>query len=268
MTREEELIQVKTIVKKKLKDAPSGTLIVKKNKKCSKYYRRSASSKQETYLGKKDESLIKGLQEKLYYTELLKATENELKALTKIKRIQEKIVTFENIFLNTPENKRTLIRPFNSCKEEELKLKIERECKLLKGTLNDRKGIEKSIQLTTLNGERVRSKSELIIADRLKIAGIPYVYEAKQLLVDEEAGDYEVWFPDFQTFNAKTGEKYYWEHFGMMDNPDYCASSQFKLETYAKYGIIQGKNLIVTTESSKHSLNTDYIDCLINQFLK
>ena len=76
------------------------------------------------------------------------------------------------------------------------------------------------------------------------------------------------WHPDFRVQNARTGRLYYWEHFGMLDNPDYCANSQNKLELYAKYGYFPGENLITTSESSGHGLNLDYVDCLIEKYLK
>ncbi len=172
------------------------------------------------------------------------------------------------MFCNIPESKKTLIQPFVSPETEDVKTLIAKERKYWEKEMLDRRGVDRNLQLVTLNGERVRSKSELIIADRLKSAGIPYYYERKFTFYNEENRDTETWFPDFQMFNVRTRKKYYWEHFGIMDNPDYCASCQYKLETYSKHGIVMGNNLIVTMESSKHNLNVSYIDRLINGLLK
>lgn len=269
MTRKEELISVIQFATLKLKNSPDGILITRKTRYGTRYYQRITGSKPgEIYLGKKNAEIIKALQEKAYFSEMKKVAEKELEALTEINRIKEKLIDYEKVFNTIPDSKKTLIKPYDSPETENVKKKIEKECKYWEKDKVDRRGVDKNLKFVSLNGERVRSKSELIIADRLKNAGIPYYYEGKYLLVDEDTMEYQAWFPDFQLFNIRTGEKFFWEHFGIMDNPEYCASCQFKLETYAKYGIVMGKNLIVTMESSKHSLNTEYVDLLIKEFLK
>lgn len=248
----------------KLKNAPDGTLYVK-NKR---YYVRNGNSAKEIYLGKNKDSLIKDLQEKVYYKELLDAAKTEIMILNKIKKCKSNCRYFEQVFYELPENKRNLIEPYTSPEMIDIKKKIDRARRIWDEDSKDRKSVGKNLNFITLNGERVRSKSELIIADRLKVAGIPYCYEGKYLLADEEAQDYQVWFPDFQMFNVRTGKMFYWEHFGLMDNPDYCASCQTKLEIYAQSGISLGKNLIITMESSKHPLNVAYVDSLIKTILE
>jgi len=71
-----------------------------------------------------------------------------------------------------------------------------------------------------LKKEKVRSKSEVIIADRLFINAIPYEYE-RGLIVKipktAECPETEmVWNPDFRVLNVRTGKEYIWEHFGRM----------------------------------------------------
>lgn len=261
----------------KIKNAPEGKLYIKKIGDVYRYYYQKSSKLEKLiYLGEKDSELIRKLQEKDYYIKLKSVAESELKAQKEIQKIESSIQSYEHVFIQLPENKRTMISPYVSKETEEIKTRIEKECKTWKKETFVRKGVEKNISLVTLNGERVRSKSELIIADRLKNAGIPYCYERKYVFEDDDLNskkkafdlDYDVWFPDFQAINTRTGELFFWEHFGLMDNPEYCASCEFKLETYSKHGIFMGKNLIVTMESSKHTLNVEYVDRLINEFLK
>ena len=274
MNRLKDLHEVIKFAETKIKNAPEGTLYVKKIGDDFRYYQKT--TEQETYLGSKDNEIIKGLQEKDYCVKLKKAAENELEALKKIQKIKKKIKNYEQVFLMLPENRKTMINPYVSKETEEIKARIEKECKAWKKETLIRKSVDNNLQLITLGGERVRSKSEVIIADRLKNAGIPYCYERRYVFVNEDSKDNkrnnnldcEVWFPDFQILNTRTGELFFWEHFGMMDNPEYCASSIFKLETYAKHGILIGKNLIVTMESSKHTLNVEYTDKIIEEFLK
>lgn len=262
---------------KRLKDLPEGTLYVKNVKGGLRYYIRSDETKgKEIYLSSKETETIKAYQEKAYYKELKKTAEAELAALKKIQKLKEKTKSIEQVYFDIPENRRNFIKPYVPEQIEDVRKKIEKECSFWAKEKFVRKGVSKDLNYTTLNGEKVRSKSELIIADRLKNAGVPYLYEGKYVFKDDELNskkdafdiEFDVWFPDFQVLNTKTGELLFWEHFGLMDNPEYCASVQFKIETYARHQIIIGKNLIVTMESSQHALNVDYIDKLIEEFLK
>ena len=262
---------------KKIQSAPKGILHTRIiDGVCRYYVRADGEEGKDKYLGAKDTDIIKKLQEKGYYQQLKKEAEIELKTLKRIQKLERKIKSFEQVYFDIPENKRNLVTPYVPEEIEVVKKKIEKEYRYWEKERLDRKGISRNIHLTTLDGERVRSKSELIIADRLKNAKVPYYYEGKYIFVDNELNGkrsafekgYEVWFPDFQVLNTRTGELLFWEHFGLMDNPDYCASAQFKIETYAKHGFVIGKNLIVTMESSQHTLNVEYVDKLIEEFLK
>ena len=93
---------------------------------------------------------------------------------------------------------------------------------------------------TTRRGEKVRSKSEVIIADALYSMGIYYEYE-KPLL----KGKY---YPDFTIEFSPRGETLYIEHFGMLSSPEYVYQNLLKLIEYEKNGIISGHNLILTYE--------------------
>lgn len=92
----------------------------------------------------------------------------------------------------------------------------------------------------TENGERVRSKSEVIIANQLKENGINYTYEETLTI-----GNINL-HPDFTLIvNSKI---YYWEHLGMLGNEKYRVDWERKKQTYASVGITEGNTLIITTE--------------------
>lgn len=93
----------------------------------------------------------------------------------------------------------------------------------------------------TLRGEKVRSKSEAIIADTLYRHGVSYEYEK----ILETDGVTRV---DFTIENNIRGQTLYWEHFGKMDDPDYVLEYLKKKKRYESMGIIEGKNLIATYE--------------------
>ena len=108
--------------------------------------------------------------------------------------------------------------------------------------------------------EFVRSKSEAMIAKVLKQNKIPYRYEAKLKL-----GNVEM-YPDFTIRHPKTGEIFYWEHFGLLDNEEYVKNMHFKLKTFTKYNIMPGINLITTYENQEKPLTFEMIEMLVKYY--
>ena len=74
-------------------------------------------------------------------------------------------------------------------------------------------------------------------------------------------------FPDFKLLNKRTRKTIYWEHFGMMDDPDYLDTAIQKIQRYARSGIFLGDTLIVTFETSRRPLSTKDIELLIQKHL-
>ena len=92
---------------------------------------------------------------------------------------------------------------------------------------------------TTSRGLRVRSRAELLIAEMLYRYDIPFRYE--QVVM---AGRYEL-APDF-TFLDHEGNPFYWEHCGMMADPDYVNHYLWKRKTYEGISICEWENMIYT----------------------
>lgn len=65
----------------------------------------------------------------------------------------------------------------------------------------------------------------------------------------------------------RTRAEFYWEHFGLMDDPDYLERTLVKLKDFAENKILSGKNLLFTMESTACKLSTRQIENLINEFL-
>jgi AAA domain/UvrD-like helicase C-terminal domain len=82
------------------------------------------------------------------------------------------------------------------------------------------------------NGEPMRSKSEVIVANTLRTLGVEYAYE--ELL---EMPDGSVREPDF-TIRRPDGPTVYWEHLGMLDLVGYRADWEAKRAWYASHGIL------------------------------
>ena len=113
----------------------------------------------------------------------------------------------------------------------------------------------------TEKGERVRSKSEIIIADLLNRHGIPYRYEYPLYL--------DGWgkvYPDFTLLDVRKRKEIYWEHFGMMDDSEYAEKAIQKMTFYEQNNIFTGDKLIVTFETQNHPLNSKQIVELVQHY--
>ena len=106
----------------------------------------------------------------------------------------------------------------------------------------------------------MRSKSEVMIADALSKANIPYRYECPLRLGNA------VVHPDFTVLRSSDREIVYWEHFGMMDDPEYCHKALQKIRLYEKCGIYPGIRLIITMETSYLPINLTVIGDAIRTY--
>ena len=114
----------------------------------------------------------------------------------------------------------------------------------------------------TSSGERVRSKSELLIAEALIRYNIPYRYECPVYHNGELMG-----VPDFNCLNVRQRKDYYWEHLGMLADPNYANKNVKKLERYSLANDFDESSLILTMETNKHPLNTKVIEGKIRRYL-
>lgn len=219
-----------------------------------RYYQRTVPGKPRKYLGSNSQDLIRLLAEKKYRSELKKAAGEEMKRLDKCLLILKDGCPVEQIYPKLPEPIRKFVQPDKETDEGKI-----REWQSRKYGQMD---IDKGKAFRTLRGDYVRSKSEVIIADRLLFHKVPYHYE--RVLFFERYGEF---CPDFYVLNKRTMKAYYWEHFGIMDDPRYSCEAVRKMVAYTENGIIQGKNLLVSYETSINPLKTEYIDELIKSFL-
>ena len=111
--------------------------------------------------------------------------------------------------------------------------------------------LETNSELVTDRGERVRSKSEMLIANKLATLGIPYRYEFPHKLRDRHGFKITV-YPDFTLLNKETRKEIILEHFGRMDDPEYVSHTLEKLNLYGRNGIFPGSRFLFITETSRH----------------
>jgi hypothetical protein len=102
----------------------------------------------------------------------------------------------------------------------------------------------------TERGDLVRSKSELVIANKLFQLRIDYHYE-RPLEGDTQPGRLR---PDFSFIDA-AGDLVLWEHLGLMSRPGYRSGWQWKLNWYKQNGFELGRNLFTTEDDAKGGLD-------------
>ena len=89
---------------------------------------------------------------------------------------------------------------------------------------------------------------------------IPFRYEC--LL---QIGSISV-FPDFTIRHPNTGNIFYWEHFGMIDNSEYCKNMLSKLQFYISNGIIPTIHLITTFETKDNPLSATTVEKIVEEY--
>lgn len=109
--------------------------------------------------------------------------------------------------------------------------------------------------IITRNGERVRSKAEYIIANLLNDMGLSYRYECELVINGRTV------YPDFTIMHPLTGELYYLEYFGMMDNEKYLPSALKKISFYQQTDFPE--NFIYIFESNLAPMNIQSIRKLL-----
>jgi hypothetical protein len=120
---------------------------------------------------------------------------------------------------------------------------------------------EESLKHEAIGGLMVRSKSEALIAFALDLAHVPFHYEELLELDNKKIA------PDFTILHPSTGERIYWEHFGMMDDAAYATETLKKFIAYGQNGITPGKNLIFTMETNADPLSIREVQGMITHYL-
>ncbi len=245
--------QVVDYAEKQLKKSPPGRLRIQRQGQSLTYYCAGEIKGDKDHNGRRldasDKQIISDLAQKSYLRKVRQSALEEQRAIRKILDNYPKL-QFENIYKDLRDDRKTLIRPVALSDEE-----YERQWL---GKPYDKKGFsEGDPNFVTLKGERVRSKSEQIIADRLTYHNIPYKYECPIRL------DIGVFHPDFTVLRLRDRKEIYWEHCGAMDKQSYADYAVNRFNVYARNNIILGKDLVATFETGMFPLDTEILDKFI-----
>ena len=75
-------------------------------------------------------------------------------------------------------------------------------------------------------------------------------------------------YPDFKLLDLKRRRTVYWEHFGMMDRPEYAEAAVRKIMEYEAEGLLLGNQLIITMETTEKPLNIEDVERILKQFFQ
>lgn len=205
------------------------------------------------YLSREKLPEIRILAEKLYSQQYQNTLEREISILRCFKEAMQECGTLDDAYNSLPEPVRNLVKPRKHLNDKA----VER----WENANRPAQRLGPGEGLRTLHGEYVRSKSEVIIADRLAAFGVPYRYEVPLLL------EHRLFHPDFTAYNRRTGRQYRWEHLGKMGDPEYSCDALSRLSLYSRNGIILWQNLLITWETQERPLMTEVVDLIIERYL-
>lgn len=247
-----EEIVIKT--KMNLNNVPEGTLRLSRSNNYVQFYHCTKENKQGKYIAKSNDELIHLLAQKSYDDKVLKVAEKRLNQIKKILKDYEDD-EIEQIYLKEHKERQGLIKQAEQTWQQRLNEWKEKEYQ--------GKGFGDGMPvIVTERGERVRSKSEKIMADFFYRNKIEYKYECPIYL--KGMG---IVYPDFTFLSKKMGKEIYWEHNGMVAEPTYARNMVRKIDAYENSGIYVGEQLILTFETEQNVLNTSKIEQVVEKYL-
>lgn len=246
---QEEIVELKKMmesIKKRLETAPKGSLRIARKKNQVEYYyigdekaddaekerdKRAWENRNGRYMRKNEMMFVRKLAQRDYDVCVLNRAEERVNAIERFLAVYDR-TCLKKLFQKTNPYRRMLITPPVVSDEEFVRQwqAVEYKGKSF--------GEDENV-IVTEKGERVRSKSEKIIADKLYALGIPYRYEYPLILNNGVTV-----YPDFTILRMPMREEVYLEHFGRMDDAEYVEKVLYKLNSYEKKRNLSGSQFI------------------------
>ena len=245
------LKNIQSYLEKEIDGLPQGKLHVSKRGKYTAYYRRTNNKeKSGIYIPKKDMKTACDLAQREYDEKMLESIKYQDGLLSEVM-----IKDLEDINKKFSEEKIKLLKPYSVSIEEFIDNWESEE-------YETRSFENINTEFYTAKGERVRSKSECLIADTLNRFNIPYRYEYPQKV--KGLGDYH---PDFTCLNVRKRREVIWEHFGLIDNEGYADNTAYKIKCLSLEGYRFGEDYIFSMETESNPLSTRVVEKMIEQYL-
>lgn len=209
---------------------------------------------------KKSSPLAETLAQKQYYISIKPILE---KNLCELKRFINKYKkeNADNIYELLSDERKKLVTPLKVSVNEQIKRWQEE-------TYEKNNMYSENLRYETEQGDLVRSKSEVIIANILyqHRKDILYKYERPLTLMIE--GKMKTVYPDFTIINVHTGKITYWEHAGRMDDSHYAGEFVKKINGYIGNGLVIGKDVIVSFETQGSPLDIGIVKRLVEAVIE
>lgn len=264
-TREKQLALLNTLkeaANKSLLRKPEGSLQICRNKNTEQYFYRSAPNvKKGEYIKKENMTFIRELAQKSYDKLFLAAVDDLEKKLKSwympwdYSSMYDFYQFLAAVYQDLTPARQELVSPYVMTDEMYIQAWLDSPYIGKPFHPND-------LMIETRNGERVRSKSEKLIADKLLEMGLPYRYEFP--LFTQKLGTL---YPDFTLLDIRNRQNVIHEHFGRMQDENYCNRTLTKIEIYEQEGWHLGDGFLFTMESDKHIIDLKHFERLIqNRF--
>ena len=240
---------------KTIRNAPEGILVIGNKGTSAEWYLKKGRTR--TYLSKTQRPLAHALAQAAYARDFLKKAEEvreelkQLKALKAERSASHMYHALAEPYEKLSEPRKQLVEAY-VLPDEEFARAWEQETYEGKSFASD------TPEIFTEKGERVRSKSEKMIADKLFRMGIHYRYESQ--LVLKGIGRF---YPDFTLLDLMERVPVFQEHFGLMDDPDYRKSTFWKIDQYEKRGYPLGVRFLCSFESADYPLNLAAVENML-----
>ena len=248
---------LKKIIRQKedeISRAPEGSVLVRRYKESVQFFfRNSPSDHNGTYIPASERKRAVALVQKRYNRRLLSAAKRQKKAIDAFLKVFDPNA-LEKVFEKEGPLRRQFLIPAELPDAEYIAAweSYEYEPKAFR---------EDGPVHYTQKHERVRSKSEVLIANALYQAKIPYRYECPLRL-----GDHVI-HPDFTILRMRDRKEVYWEHLGLIDDAEYRNHVLRRIREYEKNGIFPGTRLILTTETFRAPFHLGIAESMIGEYL-
>lgn len=258
----EEVLRLEDTLKKIdmfLNHAPEGCLKWQNRGGKTHYYHQFMRNAKWTrkYIKKGEASLAKALAQKHYYSVIRPML---AKKLNELKRFLQKcpLGELEEVYDNLSIERKNLVVPVQvSAKEKVKQWQAE--------IYEKNEMYPENLRYETEQGDVVRSKSEVIIANILYRNRKNILYKYERPLEVMVNGRMKTIYPDFTILNIHTGKVTYWEHAGRMDDPHYANEFVRKMNMYIANDLLPGRDVVVTYESQSNALDISVVKQLVKQ---
>ncbi len=244
------------LAEKAVADDPGGFLMVAKRRTKTEWYIKRGQSGLH-YLPKSQEKLARSMAQAAYARDFLKAAEKVRKELIRIQTMggeRSAAIMYHKLaapYEKLSDARRKLIRAYVLPDKE--------YAAYWKALPYEGKPFAPDTpEIYTEPGERVRSKSEKMTADKLYQMGLFYRYECPCVIPG-----IGTLYPDFTILDLREREEVIYEHFGLMDQPDYLKNALWKIDQYQKGGYPLGRRFLCSFESSAQLIDIQAFERMI-----